>query len=76
MSETDTTVESGNFQEITASVGNMNTLVTETAKQALNSSATNEETLPIVSRIENVIDDINQVSTTITKNIGRFTIRS
>ena len=67
--------QAASFEEITASVSEMSSLVNETANQALNSSATSEEALAIVSQIESVIDEINLVSTTITRNMSRFTIR-
>lgn len=68
--------QAATFEEITASVSDMSSLVTETAKQAINSSATSEEALAIVSQIEHVIEEINRVSITITQNMSRFTIRS
>ncbi|PWR74719.1 methyl-accepting chemotaxis protein [Methanospirillum lacunae] len=68
--------QAASFEEITASVSDMSTLVNETAKQAINSSATSEEALAIVSQIEHVIEEINRVSVTITHNMSRFTIRS
>jgi methyl-accepting chemotaxis protein len=67
--------QAASFEEITASVSEMNILVNETAKQALNSSATSEEALAIVSQIQSVIEEINLVSKTIKGNMGRFTIR-
>ena len=67
--------QAASFEEITANVSTINHHVDETAKQALNSSATSEEALAMVSQIQSIIEDINQVSLTISKNMSRFSIR-
>ena len=67
--------QAASFEEITANVSTINHHVDETAKQALNSSATSEEALAMVSQIRGIIDDINPVSGTIPKNMSRFSIR-
>jgi len=67
--------QAASFEEITANVSDMSGLVNETAKQAINSSATSEEALAIVSQIETVITEIDNVSNTIIKNMSEFIVR-
>lgn len=67
--------QAASFQEITASVQEMSDLVKETAKDALNSSATAEQALSVVSQINQIIYEIEVVVATTNKEMHRFIIR-
>ncbi|MFH0968380.1 MAG: hypothetical protein V1862_11925, partial [Methanobacteriota archaeon] len=67
--------QAASFEEITASVSEMNDLVQLTAKDAMSSSATAEEALAVVSQITEIISDIQQVVQTTAGEMNRFIIR-
>jgi methyl-accepting chemotaxis protein len=54
----------------------MSLLVKDTAKDALNSSATSEEALAVVDQITNVIGQINEVVGTIGTEMNKFTYKN
>lgn len=62
------------FKEITANVSDMSNYVRQTAKNALNSSATAEEALSVVEQITAIIIEINDVVTITKKEMKRFII--
>lgn len=66
--------QAASFEEITASITEMNGLVKDTAKDALNSSATAQEALAVVEQITDIITEINEVVATTNSEMKRFTV--
>jgi len=67
--------EAASFEEITASAHEMSSLVKRTAEDAIQSSATAEEAIAIVTQITNIIEMINKSVSTMEMDINSFKVR-